>query len=223
MSFFAPIPEPTPKAARHIGFLNYNRRALTLGALTVCGVFSSIQSLPASAEVVKEETMESQLQTYVAPAGIELDPIVRDTFGVTMYSVVQWPVARSTPISSGWGPRSCVGCSAFHRGIDFVPGAGYPIEAVADGVVTEAQSSYDGLGVHVIIEHKIDGTTYSSLYGHMEYGSISVHVGERIHRGQVLGRVGSTGHSTGPHLHFGVLVNGVEINPLPWLRKYANA
>jgi murein DD-endopeptidase MepM/ murein hydrolase activator NlpD len=183
---------------------------------------TSIQSLPASAEVVIEDGAVSNLQSYVTPTKVAVAPIVRDTFGITVFSVVQWPVPSSTTISSGFGIRHCRGCSVDHKGIDLVPGNGYPIQAVADGVVTEVASSDSGLGVHVIIQHLVDGQVVSSLYGHMQFGSMGLHVGDTVKRGQQLGLVGDTGHSTGPHLHFGILVDGVEIDPYPWLLAHAN-
>jgi murein DD-endopeptidase MepM/ murein hydrolase activator NlpD len=211
-----------PLALQHIGFLNYNRRLLALGAIAATGVMASLPALPASAEVIHEEVEVAVLQSYSAPTYFRVPLVVRDTFAVSSFTLVQWPVPATTPISSGFGYRSCDGCSTNHLGIDLNPGEGYPIEAVADGVVVVAEED-SALGVHVVIEHVVDGTVFRSLYAHLHYGSLTLAVGDTVTIGQQVGLVGSTGQSTGPHLHFGVLENGVEIDPLPWLLAHANS
>lgn len=210
-------------ADRHIGFLNYNRKLLTFGAVAASGVLMSLPVLPASAEVIYEEVAVTTLQSFATPAAAALVPVQRDAFDVTVFSLVQWPVPSATQMSSGFGYRSCSGCSADHKGIDLNPGGGYPIQAVADGVVVTSISSNAGLGVHVIIEHVIDGQAIRSLYAHMQFGSSSLKVGDTVARGQQVGNVGNTGSSTGAHLHFGILQNGVEIDPRAWLLAHANS
>jgi len=75
--------------------------------------------------------------------------------------------------------------------------------------------------VTVVIDHIIDGQLVSTRYGHMEYGSLRVSPGETVKAGQVIGQVGSTGKSTGPHLHLEVLIGGTtRIDPLPWLKEH---
>ena len=224
MPTYLPTSVLRPAIPRHIGFLNYNRRLLALGAVAACGLLTSIQSLPAGAEVVHEEAAISVLQSYDSPATFLPVIVQRDGFGITAYTLVQWPVPPTTTMSDGFGWRSCAGCSADHKGIDLTPGEGYPIQAVADGVVTEARSDLDGLGVHVIIQHVIDGQVFASLYAHMQVGSLTLNVGDAVVRGQQLGTVGDTGSSTGPHLHFGVLgADGIEIDPQAWLLQHANS
>ena len=138
---------------------------------------------------------------------------------------VVWPFPGSVPIAGGYGPRvpPCAGCSSFHKGLDMNPGAGTPIRAVAGGVVRFA-SAYDngGLGVHVIIDHRVGGRLVSSVYGHMVQGSLAVHQGQSVGVGQRLGNVGTTGQSTGPHLHFEILLGGVTpTDPYAWLTARA--
>ena len=223
VSAFLSRPTFRANAARHIGFLNSNRRALTLGAIAATGLLTSIPVLPASAETVYEEVEVSHLQSYVAPPS-SIDPtVIRDSFGITSYTLVQWPVPSSTEMSSGFGYRDCSGCSTDHMGIDLNPGSGYPVQTVADGVVVEAEESDSGLGVHVIVQHVIDGETYETVYGHMQFGSLLVGVGQAITRGTQLGVVGSTGQSTGPHLHFEVHSGGVQVDPFSWLQAHANS
>ncbi len=204
-------------ADRHRGFINSNRRMLAMGAVCASGLLASIYAMPASAEVLHEEVVVSQLQTYVAPSFSTTPAVTRDDFAITEYTVVQWPVPATTEMSSGFGYRSCTGCSADHLGIDLNPGEGYPIQAIADGVVVLSAEDAGGLGVHVVIEHTVNGNVVRSLYAHMQYGSATVAVGQTVSRGQQLGLVGSTGASTGPHLHFGILIDGVEVDPQAWL------
>jgi murein DD-endopeptidase MepM/ murein hydrolase activator NlpD len=137
---------------------------------------------------------------------------------------IQWPFTIAVPISSGFGARSapCGGCSSYHEGIDFVPGAGAPIQAIADGVVSSVVVSNAGLGNHVVVDHVINGQKVQSVYGHMKYGSIKVAQGQQIKVTDIIGLVGSTGESTGPHLHFEIHLGGVPVDPFAWLKANAN-
>ena len=143
----------------------------------------------------------------------------------TSGAAVRWPFPGNVPIAGGYGPREapCSGCSTFHKGLDMNPGAGTPIHAVAAGTVRFA-IAYDngGLGVHVILDHKVDGRLVSSLYGHMQEGSLAVSQGQSVAVGQTLGQVGTTGQSTGPHLHFEILLDGATpTDPYSWLVQRA--
>jgi murein DD-endopeptidase MepM/ murein hydrolase activator NlpD len=129
-----------------------------------------------------------------------------------------WPFGHPVPLSSLFGARSapCSGCSSNHQGVDMIPGAGTPIMAAAPGTVREAE--YGGaLGNYVVIDHTIAGRRVSTMYAHMATLPL-VSVGQTVQLGTVIGTVGNTGASTGPHLHFEVLLDGVTaVNPLPWL------
>lgn len=166
-------------------------------------------------------SLEVPLQSYTAPAALEA-PVKRDAFAISSYSVVQWPVPAGTPISSGFGPRVCDGCSTNHTGTDVNPGSGYPVQVIADGVVTEAGWDSTGYGNKVVVRHVIDGQVVSTLYAHMQNDSIAVGVGQAITRGTVLGLVGETGEATGPHLHLSVIIDGTMIDPYPWLLAQGN-
>lgn len=114
-------------------------------------------------------------------------------------------------IASGFGMRidPVYGTPKMHKGLDFTAPQGTPIYATGDGVVKLAGFSDGGYGNHVVINH---GYGYETLYGHMV--RVKVRAGQRIKRGEVIGWVGSTGKSTGPHCHYEVSVNGNEINPV---------
>lgn len=136
---------------------------------------------------------------------------------------VRWPFPIPVPISSGFGARAgcSIGCSTFHEGIDFTPGAGTPIQAIADGVVSVAEYSYAGYGNYVIIDHVINGQKVQSMYAHMQSGSVKVVVGQQVKVGDIVGQVGSTGIATGPHLHFEIIINDVPVDPYAWLKANA--
>ncbi|MFC5502022.1 M23 family metallopeptidase [Lysinimonas soli] len=185
-----------------------------------------IHELPAQAATQQLPFAASEAQglkvAASASSGVRVE---RDGFTVTTFSMVQWPIDPSSPVSSPFGPRAapCAGCSTFHRGVDFTPGAGTPIAAIADGVVTEVGNPSGELGVYAIIQHDIDGVIVSSVYGHMASGSLRLSVGQTVARGTIVGLVGDTGESTGPHLHFGILdAAGTPINPVDWMRTHAN-
>jgi murein DD-endopeptidase MepM/ murein hydrolase activator NlpD len=116
-------------------------------------------------------------------------------------------------ITGGFGPRSdpFTGAAGFHPGVDFGARYGVPIEAAADGIVVWAGPNA-GYGNCTIIDH---GHDLATLYAHQS--NIIVKVGDLVTRGEVIGQVGSTGYSTGPHLHFEVRVNGTPVNPVPYL------
>jgi murein DD-endopeptidase MepM/ murein hydrolase activator NlpD len=206
-----------------VGFLNLPRRVLAAGAIAATGALMCIPAFSASADPLVVEVKKPNLQSFDAPANLLGQVVTRDGFGVTEYSLVQWPLPSGTTMSSGFGYRSCAGCSSNHLGIDLNPGNGYPIQAIADGTVVLAQESDAGLGVEVVVEHVIDGQTVQSLYGHMQFGSLGVSVGQTVSRGQQIGLVGNTGASTGPHLHFGILIGGTEVDPYAWLREHVNS
>ena len=198
------------------------RKLLPVASVLVIAGMTCVSALPASADVFTETVVAVYEPQAYAAGDFVIPPIGRDSFAIGHYYEVQWPLPVSTPISDGYGYRSCAGCSTFHEGIDFTPGSGYPIAAIAAGVVVE--STFAGaLGQHVIVRHVIDGETVLSLYGHMQAGSNTVSVGDTITRGEVLGLVGSTGQSTGPHLHFGIQVGGGFIDPYPWMLQHVNS
>lgn len=131
--------------------------------------------------------------------------------------VMAWPVAKSgTYITSGYGVREhpIYGVIKMHTGID-IGNAGYgaPVIAAADGVVSMA-GYYGGYGNCVMINH---GNGISTLYGHGQ--KILTTVGTVVKQGDLIMEVGSTGNSTGPHLHFEVRVNGTAVDPVPYLQS----
>ncbi|MDD6807092.1 MAG: M23 family metallopeptidase [Oscillospiraceae bacterium] len=126
-----------------------------------------------------------------------------------------WPAVGCYTVSSPYGWRTLYGRSNFHSGIDLTGGGarGRSVVAAKSGTVTSAgwNGSY---GYCVIINH---GNGMSTLYAHMLSGSICVKPGQYVSGGSAIGKVGSTGNSTGPHLHFEVRINGTRVNPAPYI------
>ena len=191
--------------------------------LTALGTLTLLAAVAAIEQAQLDATAQSfELASSWRTATEALEP-ERDAFDVTEFTLVQWPVGAGTTVSSFFGYRSCEGCSTFHSGIDFTPGEGVPIEAVADGVVVGSSVADGSWGTHVTIEHDVDGVIYRTSYAHMQSGSMTLQPGDSVARGQVIGRVGNTGQSFGAHLHCTVqTADGTFINPLPWMNEHVN-
>ncbi|WP_440960919.1 murein hydrolase activator EnvC family protein [Paenibacillus nitricinens] len=122
----------------------------------------------------------------------------------------------SARISSSYGPRThpITGeRGKVHTGVDFAVPQGTSIHAADSGTVIVAEW-YSGYGYCVIIDH---GGGVWTLYGHIRKGGIRVSSGDKVNRGDVIAESGSTGNSTGPHLHFEVRIDGKTVNPMPYL------
>lgn len=123
-------------------------------------------------------------------------------------------------IASGFGMRidPVYGTPKMHKGLDFTAPQGTPIYATGDGTVKLAGYSESGYGNHVIVNH---GYGYETLYGHMV--KVKVRQGQKVTRGEVIGWVGSTGKSTGPHCHYEVHINGNAVDPVYFFYNDLNA
>ncbi len=124
-----------------------------------------------------------------------------------------WPVVG--PVTSSFGERSDPfnGEGAFHAGVDIASGYGDPVRATADGMIAVAGPA-TGYGREIVVDH---GYGVSTLYGHLS--GFAVTPGEQVRRGQVIGYVGSSGRSTGPHLHYEVRIRSTPVNPHKYLRE----
>ncbi|QYF73657.1 M23 family metallopeptidase [Cryobacterium sp. PAMC25264] len=221
----------------------------TMGALPAQAAYVDADGVPArsvgsAAASTRLAAEQSLTVTAEAPIAVEVDtysaevpppPVVTAPAAAAaptpvavpapVSAGVVWPFAGVTRISDGYGPRTapCSGCSTFHDGLDMNPGEGTPIGSIADGVVSSVTSFDDGgLGVHVSVDHVADGQNVTSTYGHMQSGSVAVSEGQSVSAGQKLGNVGSTGQSTGPHMHLELHLDGVTaIDPYGWLVQHA--
>jgi murein DD-endopeptidase MepM/ murein hydrolase activator NlpD len=127
---------------------------------------------------------------------------------------VRKPVAGEVDMSSPFGVRTdpFLGRPAMHTGIDLRGESGEPVHATANGKVSIA--GWDGgYGRMVEIDH---GNGFSTRYGHLS--EIDVKVGQQVRIGQLIGKIGSTGRSTGPHLHYETRINSEPVNPQKFLR-----
>ena len=127
---------------------------------------------------------------------------------------VRKPITGDIDLSSGFGvrPDPFLGRPAMHSGLDFRSETGDPVRATANGVV-ETAGWNGGYGKLVEIDH---GNRYSTRYGHLS--EIDVKAGQQVKIGQIIGRVGSTGRSTGPHLHYETRIDGDAVDPQKFLR-----
>jgi len=135
-----------------------------------------------------------------------------DRNGASAYRTLMRTPINGARLSSGFGNRKhpVLGYTKAHRGIDFSAPTGTPIMAAGDGVVEYAgwNGSY---GRYIRIAHN---GTYKTAYAHMSRISRDVRKGDRVQQGDIIGYVGSSGRSTGPHLHYEILANGRQVNPL---------
>lgn len=168
----------------------------------------------------EEKKLQDDIQKYKDEEA-RIEALIQIASGNYTYNgeysgIMAWPVAKSgTYITSAYGTREhpVYGVTKYHSGID-IGNAGYgaPVIAAADGIVSMA--SYNGgYGNCVMINH---GNGVSTLYGHGQ--RILTRVGQTVKKGDLIMEVGSTGVSTGPHLHFEVRVNGSCVNPMPYLQ-----
>jgi len=142
-----------------------------------------------------------------------------DTIGAALSESLRW--VSSTPaiapvhgiLTSGFGRRSdpLTHGAGSHEGIDLAAAPGQPVQSSADGIVVQA-ADVSGYGNSVLVSHGFGITT---RYGHLS--RIDVRPGQKVHRGDVIGRVGNTGRSTGYHLHYEVRVDGQPVNPLAYI------
>ena len=210
---------------------------VALGLLLSTGVNSALAT--ATAAETEQRLPQSQLFTAaaanagdavataaanvgdaVAAADSVTEPApARETFTVDVRPALLYPVGAGAPVGSPFGPReqACDACSTLHQGVDWNPGRGTTIVAIADGVISKIGEPGNSLGVYVTIDHVVNGQPITSVYGHMEEGSMPYSVGDFVRGGDPVGRVGSTGVTTAPHLHFEIRVGGTAINPVPWM------
>jgi murein DD-endopeptidase MepM/ murein hydrolase activator NlpD len=150
----------------------------------------------------------AQAQSYV-----QIDGFIRNKEQLLACTPAIQPVSNKdlSRIASGFGYRidPVYKTTKFHAGLDFAAPQGTPIYATANGTVAVAGNTGNGYGNHVVINH---GYGYQTLYGHMF--KVKARPGEKVKRGEIIGYVGSTGKSTGPHCHYEVHRNGDPVDPV---------
>jgi murein DD-endopeptidase MepM/ murein hydrolase activator NlpD len=218
-------------------------KLVSVVALLFAGTLVVAVSIPSNlfvdtATAVSDDTPIAAVegQSLKVSADAQEGPPVRDSFEAISYAqalalkyagvdysynvtsgAVRWPFPYAVPITDGFGERE----GGFHKGVDFVPGAGTPIYAIADGVATTATFDNSGYGQHVVLQHNLSGVEVESLYGHMIEGSSPIVVGQKVKVGDFLGLVGDTGVAYGAHLHFEIHIDKVPVDPFAWLQANA--
>jgi murein DD-endopeptidase MepM/ murein hydrolase activator NlpD len=146
--------------------------------------------------------------TSLDRAGPTTNPTERSIVSVPS----RMPLAGAV-LTSNYGMRThpVLGGTRKHHGIDLAAPTGTPVYATADGVVSKAEW-YSSYGLYISVEH---GASLQTRYAHLS--RLAVAAGDTVNKGDLIGYVGSTGRSTGPHLHYEVRVDGVAVNPIPYM------
>jgi murein DD-endopeptidase MepM/ murein hydrolase activator NlpD len=195
--------QPIPDSARAQKMENKQKMQILAGmnnSEMTSGIYTLLTSL--------RNRIQTQETSYK-----EIEQMVKDKEKLLACTPAIQPINNKDLIrlSSGFGQRidPIYKTVKQHAGLDFSAPQGTPIYATADGVVETATNSGNGYGNHVIINH---GFSYKTLYGHMV--KLKAVSGNTVKRGEVIGYVGSTGKSTGPHLHYEVIKGNVKIDPI---------
>ncbi|MDY7098202.1 MAG: M23 family metallopeptidase [Pseudomonadota bacterium] len=209
----------------------------------ICAALISVAAAPAYASSSSSAAAADVTAPIESEAGDDLatgDPRFRELFASwtaldnagpdpfaipTMNPSIERPVVsvpsrnplNSGRISSGYGMRThpVLGRRARHKGIDLAAPTGTPVYATADGMVKRAHYSRT-YGLVIYLDH---GSSLETRYAHLS--KLNVADGQPVRKGDLIGFVGSTGRSTGPHLHYEVRVDGLAVNPIPYMKEGA--
>lgn len=198
--------------------LESDKSSLELKYSELATLYQEANSELSTAEALKEATQEDYEQ--ILADFREADNYMQSLMGTGEMTYVggyyAWPVPGFNWISSGFGYRTLYGQRNFHGGIDIAGGGIYGARIIASnsGTVKVAYAGWTGYGHYVMIDH---GGNNWTVYGHMS--RIAVSVGQRVYQGDTIGYVGSTGNSTGPHLHFEIRLNGEKVNPINYVSR----
>ncbi|MBV8725080.1 MAG: peptidoglycan DD-metalloendopeptidase family protein [Candidatus Eremiobacteraeota bacterium] len=205
--------ESAQEARSQLGSLADERRNLvevaSIQRRSVASQVAQIEGLSAAEEaqlesliMEREREVEAQRRAAGIAGGVESEGAAGS---------FSWPVTGTITSPFGWRSNPFGGAPEFHQGLDIAAPTGTTVTAAAAGTVIMAQW-YGGYGNYILIDH---GGGYSTGYGHLS--AIFVSTGQTVARGQAIGAVGSTGQSTGPHLHFEVRIAGKPVDPAPRL------
>ena len=187
--------------------------------ITIVGVSAKSQAAVYRFTDDENKQLEELLSDDYAPLWDELissgGTIINGDTSHISVGQFAWPLSIDGNISSNYGYRTdpINGVRKLHGGTDIAAPAGTPILAAADGVVTTAGYNNGGYGYYVIIKHD---DVYQTLYGHCSV--LHVTAGQAVKQGQLIAEVGSTGHSTGNHLHFEVRINGNRVDAMQFYK-----
>ncbi len=156
------------------------------------------------------ETLKQEIKLTMESVG-EIKDYLSQERDIYVATPKGWPVAGRVSSPYGYREHPTTGARDFHSGMDIATGPGTPVKATADGIVSFAGWS-GGSGNLVALEH---GLGFSTYYAHNR--SVVVKVGQKVKRGDILSYVGSTGNSTGPHVHYEIWKAGKALNPLTFI------
>ena len=202
---------------------------VTATAVAACLFVSVATPQPATADAQLRAVGPVDVQEYTVGAGSAIS-VQRDAFLIGVVPIRKpaspapsmsdgpvsvRPVVGDVPAAGGFGPRwvrGCAACSTDHQGLDFSAPTGTDVVAAMPGRVVSA-GVLGGYGNQVLLQHP-DGS--QTRYGHLS--RIGVRAGQAVRAGELIGAVGSTGVSTGAHLHFEVIIGGTPVDPAAWLQ-----
>jgi len=194
---------PIPASVRQAGFGGVNR-------------YKKYEGYESSDEVVLDNAKLDKLAKQIVVQSKSFDDIIKlvinkEKMLASIPAIQPIAIKDLVRFGSSFGMRfhPILHVMKMHTGVDLTARTGTPVYAAGDGIVIRADHASRGYGNHVRIDH---GFGYVTLYGHMS--KLKVKKGQHVKRGDVIGLVGSTGRSTGPHLHYEVRINGKPVNPI---------
>ena len=196
--------EPLPKTMRYGGSGGSDK-------YSVFDIYENAELLKSSTEKLDKITKQIYIQSKSFDEVVKLTKNKEKLLASipAIMPIYNKDLLHSITSDFGWRTHPIYKTQQFHPGMDFASEQGTPIYSTGDGLIERADNMAQGYGNHVVINH---GFGYQTLYGHMS--KIAVHANQKINRGQLIGYVGSTGLSTGPHLHYEVIKNGEKVNPI---------
>jgi murein DD-endopeptidase MepM/ murein hydrolase activator NlpD len=204
--------DPIPSTIRKAGFGGVNR-------------YSQLESFDNSELVIKTAAKLDIISKQAYIQAKSYDEVMKmalnkELLNSNMPAIMPISNKSLKSTASGWGYRfhPIYKIKQFHYGMDFTASVGTKIYATGDGIIKDVQSIGGGFGKFIVIDH---GFGYETLYGHMS--GFNVKIGDHVKRGSIIGFVGNTGTSTGPHVHYEVHRNGSPVNPQYYYFKDLNA
>lgn len=204
-------------AASNLGFrANETLLSVVASAESMSGYDQDLNAVPASA---RSRLVEAQRLGHCVSKEASANG---DTQAVPDMPLLAWPMMSGSYVfASPWGMRihPITGQRLMHEGVDLAAKVGTPIYAVADGVVTEA--GFEGSTGLITVKHELNGEVFYSRYLHMYADGIYVSKGDTVKAGTVIAGVGSTGRSTGAHLHFEIRnPENSSVEPISWMKRH---
>lgn len=204
-----------------IGSLAVSQPALANSSAAAADVTAPLRAAAAAKPAqTGDEEFRSLFNSWTASSnGLAIAPASQvnslgSSFSPASVSIPSRMPVDGASLTSGFGMRThpVLGGRRQHRGVDLSMPTGTPVYATADGVVSKAEwfSSY---GLYISVEH---GASLQTRFGHLS--RLNVAAGQQVKKGDLIGYVGSTGRSTGPHLHYEVRIAGTAVNPVPYMQ-----